>query len=411
MAEQGIGKNGKIGMAAPAEGLIQGAIGRAELFSLALSLCLGGVMLFGAAEKSALHDVWLLIPAAAVLGLVYPLLFRCWLELFAGQSFAASLQYALGRVFGRIVLFLYALFWLALTEVAAAYIVDFWAALGVDGTPLLLYAAIFLAVAAAFAGTGLVSLAWVALLVVVPALLLVLGNFLLTVLGADLGNLLPLQAPKFGVDGEVGEFLLLAAECALLVFGNLTTLLPALYHTEAAKLRVGVLGGAMLSAALVLLAAALSLMVVLGETLPLYDFPILQAFRLAEVGHWFSRFEVIGVALLVMLGTLRAAALFSAAASSLCELWGWDMQNYADYAQNNKIKWLLILGLAALLMCGMPWSVQQFRGGFGALSDLLIGCIIGGMAIFSLVLPWLVIVLAAWRLRREGRNIIIRHEE
>jgi hypothetical protein len=352
----------------------------------------------------------LLIVTVFALGLVYPLFFFCWLKLFAGQSFAASLQYALGRKFGRISLFFYALFWLVLTEAAAVYIVDFWASLGLEGTPLGIYAAGFLLVAAAFAGTGLVALARVALLVVVPALLLVLGNLLLTVFGADLGNLLPLEAVNLADKGALADFSALAGVGALLVFGNMTALLPALYHTEAVKSRVSVLCRAALSAAFVWLASALGSLVVLGETLPLYKFPSLQVFRLAEVGHWFSRFEVIGAALLVMLGTLRAAALFSAAASALSELWGWE--DSGDSGDKNATKkWLLILFLAAALLSGWLLLMRVFQGNLGMMPGIWVWCLIGAMALFSLVLPWLVVIVGAWRLRRESRNVVVRHEE
>lgn len=372
-----------------------GQIGRAEFFSLALVLCLSSLMLLGSAEKTAAQHAWLLVLAALPVGLLHLLLFALWTKLFAGQSFAAALYYAFGEAGGKIVLFAYALFWLLLAEIFTGCIASFWASLGANNLPLWLYAALFLLAAACFAATGGTALARVALLVVVPALLLTLANLWLTVWGADFGNLLPVQFVDYG------EALNLSRQglfFGLLMFGGFSALLPVLQYVRAVKQRWGTLLCALLLALLLWLVLALGSQVVLGAALPLYEFPILQVFRLAEFGHWFSRFEVIGAVLLVMLGLLRTSALFAASVSSLCELWAFSGR------QRGWI-WLVALGcwlLLSLLFAFMPdyagWLLEQ--------SWLL--WLVGG---FSLLLPALAVLLGARRFRKQHRNIVVKHQQ
>ena len=80
---------------------MQGKIGRAEFFSLALVLCLNSVVLLGAVEKTAGPLSWLVLVAALPAGLLCWLLFYFWLKLYAGQSFGSSLEYAFGRAAGE----------------------------------------------------------------------------------------------------------------------------------------------------------------------------------------------------------------------------------------------------------------------------------------------------------------------
>ncbi len=372
-----------------------GKIGRAEFFSLALVLCLNSLMLLGSAEKTAAQQAWLLILSAMPIGLLHLLLFWGWNRLYAGQSFGAALYYAFGQAGGKIVLFAYALFWLLLTELFTGCVVSFWASLGANNLPLWLYAALFLLAAACFAATGGTALARVALLVVVPALILTLANLWLTVWGADFGNFLPVW--RSNVDSII-DYSWQGLLFGILIFGSFSALLPHLVHVRAVKQRLRTLLWTVILALLLWLILALGSQVVLGASLILYEFPILQVFRLAEFGHWFSRFEVIGAVLLVMLALLRVAAFLSAAVSGLCELWGFSNQ------QRGRI-WLVALGCWLLLMslfCIMP----DYAG-------WLIGhsWLIWLVAVFSLLLPVLALIFGVFKFKKEHQNIIVKHEQ
>ena len=372
-----------------AGGLIRDYIGGGEFYSLALVLCTGGYIWLGTAEKNIGSMAWLLVAAAFACSLLELLTFVCWLRLFGGQSFADSLVYALGRAGGRIVLFAYVLFWLVLAWAALGYITDFWVELRPTEMPLWLYAALFLLTAAAFAVTGEAALGRVAMLVVLPALLLVLGNLLLTVFGSDPGNLLPLVYNA--------HLPLLSVEAAVLVFGNLCVLLPYLEHAARPACSVRHLLSASVTAALLWACLAMGSLAVLGASLALYDFPILQVFRLAEVGHWLSRFEVIGAVLLEALALIRLSALLTAALGGLRSLWGQHTLQRAC---------LIAVGLVACLLAAFiagqnnAMAVRLVSGGFGGLFWL--------MLIFAVVLPWLVIVGGYMHKRAENRTIVVR---
>ena len=375
---------------------MQGKIGRAEFFSLALVLCLNSVVLLGAVEKTAGPLSWLVLVAALPAGLLCWLLFYFWLKLYAGQSFGSSLEYAFGRAAGRMVLFAYALFWLFLTELFGGCVAVFWSSLGANNLPLWFYTLLFLLVVACFAATGGTALARVALLVVVPALLLTLVNLWLTVWNADFGNLLPLQPWR---TTESPAAIWQGWYYGLLVFGGFSALLPIFQHTREVKQRLGTLGVALVIAFLLWLVLAMGSQVVLGASLPLYEFPILQVFRLAEFGHWFSRFEVIGAVLLVMLALLRAAALFGAAVSSLLELWEIKSQ------QRGRI-WLVSLGCWLLLLI-LYWANRVYT----LPGELLLTICVWLMGIFALLLPALAVVFGALKFKKEHRNIVVKHEQ
>ncbi len=375
-----------------------GKIGKMEFFSLALVLSLSGLMLVGAAEKAAAQQSWLLVLAALPVGLLHLLLFWAWGRLYAGQSFGAALLYAFGRAGGKLALFIYALFWLLLAELFTECVVEFWASLGANNLPLWLYAGLFFLTAACFAATGGTALARTALLVVLPALLLTLANLGLTVWGADFGNLLPV----WGAQASLAEYGRLGLVYGLLIFGGFSALLPHLAQVRAEKRCLGTLGVAVAGALLLWLILALGGQVVLGASLPLFDFPVLQVFRLAEFGHWFSRFEVIGAVLLVMLALLRAAALLAAATGSLSELWGIKQSR-----QQGKI-WLVALG-CGLLLIGLFIFKRVYLKFAGAAWALV--WLPGLVLIFSLLLPALALLLGALKFRREHKTIVVRHEQ
>lgn len=378
--------------AAAADELIKGGIGRAELFSLTLALMFGGVLLTGQAEKLWAQQSWSAVILSALGGIIFPLLLAAWVRLFAGQSLGQTLQFVFGRGTARLLLFISAVLWLVQLAAAVACAAFFWADLGAQSSELLLYAALFLLVAACFAAGGGVALGRVALLVVCPALVLVFANVLLTVSGADKGNLLPLMLPDHTVlpDALIG---------ALLVFGNIMVLLPFLYHTEAVKNQTAVIARAAVWLGLLWLIFSLCAVAVLGAALPLYDFPLLQIFRLAEVGNWFSRFEVMGAALLLMVLLIRASVLFAAAVSALAELWRLDKRRQI---------WLLVGGIAGLIWLLLA-TARHYGGDWAALLWFS-GNILPWLLLFSAVIIPVVTILGAWlRLRFLGRTVIIQH--
>ena len=141
----------------------QGKIGRAELFSLALAICLSGFILFGWAEKQYQQQAWLYWGVACCFGLVFWLVLWGWAHIFAGQSFAEALCYAFGRGGGRVLLLLYAVFWLLLPAGSTVCAVLFWQRLGGETASFALYAALFLLSSACFAATGALHLPFQAL--------------------------------------------------------------------------------------------------------------------------------------------------------------------------------------------------------------------------------------------------------
>jgi len=377
-----------------------GRIGSMEFFSLALALCMSSLLLLGTAEKTAAQQSWLLVLLALPVGLLHWLLFMAWARLYAGQSFGQALLYAFGRAGGKIALFAYALFWLLLAELFTGCVAGFWASLGANNLPLWLYAALFLLAAAASAAAGGTALARLALLVVVPALVLTLANLGLTAFGgsADFGNLLPFWPPyqKTSLGGWPG--LLYALSLGLLFFSGFSALLPHLAQVRELKRQQGSFLTAVLLALALWLALAGGSQMVLGASLPLYEFPILQVFRLAEFGHWFSRFEVIGAVLLVMLALLRASVLLAAAVGSLRELWGIKNQ------QRGPI-WLVALGCWLLLIV---LFVMWRR--FARDLQISLGLLIILALIFSLLLPALAVIFGALKFQKQHKNIIVKHE-
>lgn len=368
-------------------------IGRAEFFSLSLALCMGGPLLWGTLEKGLGSGFWPALLAAGLAGLVWPLLLLLWGRLFAGLSFGEALCYSLGRSAGRVALFIYGGFWLALAWCAVDCGVEIWRSLGAVSAPLWLYRLSLAFAAAAFAWAGGVSLARGALLVVCPALLLALANMGLTVFGADFGNLRPGPAP-----GELGELALYGLVISVPAFGGLSALLPVLEQVEGAKLRWREGARGELAATIVWAAVGVVTLAVLGESVGLYDCTLLQVFRLAEVGHWFSRFEVIGAQLLLTLVLIRAAALLAGALDCLCQLWRWP-----NRSGRSRGVLAVCLGLAVSVSLGKGFLSEANEADTGWLWGFTVGLGIG--------LPLLAVLMGALRLRRESRTVIVNHEK
>lgn len=369
-------------------GKARGGIGRGELFSLMLCLSLGGVA-FSGWPYDGIAKAW---TAALAVGLFIGEGQVTYNYLFAGQSFAAALEYALGRVPGRIVLFAYVLLWLVLVLAAVAYAVLLWQALGLPSMPVWLYVLLFLLTVGAIAAAGAEPLARLSLLIVIPALLLVLGNLALTLAGADFANLLPLNDGGFAAWGQ-------GADAGVLLFGWFSVLLPFWHRVRCVKNRRGTVLAAVLGAVLPVLLLALGMRITLSVLVGAYNFPMLQVFRLAQVGHWFSRFEVLGAALLAVILLLRAAAALTAAVIGMCELW---------QLKSPRGVWAASLG-AALAVGAVLLILGYAFGDWRAMLLWLAHRLIYALLLGSAVMPW-VINLAGWlRLRANSRTVLVDH--
>ena len=135
----------------------------------------------------------------------------------------------------------------------------------------------------------------------------------------------------------------------------------------------------------------------LGASLSLYRFPILQVFRLAEVGHWLSRFEVIGAALLLAVLLLRAAAYFTAAAGALRYLIPRGVK-YQPWLLAGAL-WLILLGLFRLF--GGAERILQIWSG------VLPWAMLGG----SLLVPLAALAAAVIRLKSKSRTVLVHKPE
>lgn len=362
-------------------GRASGGIGRGELLSLALCLCMDGTVLGGGIAAEAVSPMmWLLmwvVGPVAWGGLVV------YTRMFAGMSLGAALEWTFGRALGRIMLFLLVVAWLVPCVAAADCAVRLWQALGQSGNDVALLL-MFMAVCGVMAASGLEAVARVALAVVIPGLVLVLANLGLTLAGADGANLLPIAA----VDTDWRRVAVESVRRGLVLFGGLMVLPGYFAQVRAPKRRAGTMLAACLIAWAVALIIVLCCRVVLSVLVVEYSLPVVQVFRLAEVGHWFSRFEVVGVSLLVGILLMRAAVALAAAVQGMLELrglaegWRWIMA-------------LLLAVVTAGLWCVRGWILQY--GIFAA-------------AAWGGSVPWLVAICGGMRLRREQRTVIVRDE-
>ncbi len=360
-------------------------IGAYEFFAVELVMALGGALWSGGIERCLGGMAWL---AALFVGLtVFVVLWifsRFW-RIFARKSWGEGWGYACGRAGGRLILFGYVVFGVCLVARELARGMALWGALRAPEVAPVMCSGLLAVTAAVYVVAGAVTLGRMALVIVVPTLLLLLANLLLTVSGGDVRNLLPLAMPVAMPSGEALVLLLLGGGNLL---GDMGVVLPYLvYLDESAKIlsvsrAVGIVAAAIWGTVVVVT------QVVLGASLPLYDFPVLQVFRLAEVGHWFSRFEVIGVLLLESLLLLRTALMLGAAVISARWLW-------RDYWKKiGKISVFCVVAMlssVSLIVRGKVWEY-----GLG----------VAGM-IFGVLMPVACIVGTAIRKRRENRTVVV----
>lgn len=370
-----------------ARGKAGGGIGRGELFAICLCLPLGGPAFsgwpFGAGGVGALAAA-LLVGAVVWGGLAL------YIELFAGQSFGLAMEYALGRAAGRIIIFVLAMLWLILSAMGASYAVLLWQALGSVELSRALYLLLFLLTAAMFAAVGSEGLARVALLVVVPSLLLVLGNVWLTMRGADWANLLPRE------DGGVGS-LCSGLWGGAVLFGPGAVLLTMAERVREVKKRRGTVAAAWGIAAAVILTLAAGMKIVLSVLVEEYRFPLLQVFRLAEVGDWFSRFEVIGAGLLAAILLIGAATMMSGGVDALCYLW---------QIQGGKRRYGVALGAAAVLWAAAVLSGRWLCDWWSILVQSrawLVWAMLGS----GVVVPWIAVGFGWAKYRKEHKTILV----
>lgn len=362
-------------------GQAAGGIGRGELFAVSLSLCMSGSVLSGGVAVPHSWPGWFVAGAVGLFIWAGQVL---WVQLFAGMPLADVLIYACGRAAGRILLFGLGLVWLGLVLDGTIWAVQLWQALGAGGAKWL-YALLFLLEAGLMASAGSMALARVALLVVLPALLLVLANLTLTLGGADWANLLPFAGAGWQ-DAKRG--VVFAAQ----TFAGVSVL-PAFWeNVRAPRQRCGSLLAAMLLAAVLSAVLAVGCRVVLATMAEKYALPLVQVFRLAQVGHWFGRFEIVGAGLLLALMLVRLAAALGGTLAVLGYLW--RVQSLAGR---------LVLGLALAVVAWGLLVWGRLRADWPvAWDDVLMWAWLLAAAV-----PW-VVALAGWhRCRVEGRTVLV----
>ncbi len=286
-----------------------------ELFFICLAIVLGIQILLAPMEKVLGQSGWLAVVLSTLLGMVLMLLYGAWARLFAGKTWGQAFLETYGAAFGKILLFIYALVFFAIVVNTAWYLAYFWGSLGLTKTPQIIYIIGFMFFCVILAYGGSVVLGRLANILVFLAVAIMLINILLMLRTADFGNLQPLGVYDYPALGwtSVSSFLIL--------FGELVLVLPFFSKLEQPKKCRRTMVGAVAVAGLVILLATIRNVGVLGESVEIYTFPLMQVLRLAEIGSSFNRIEVFGALIILTIGAIRLGTAFLATTDTLREMW------------------------------------------------------------------------------------------
>ena len=361
----------------------KGLLQQRELFFICLAIILGLETLLAPMEKALGTSSWLAVVISMVLGLILAILYHHWGRQFAGKTFGEIMLHTYGVAFGKIILFLYVLCFLGLVLNHTWFLSYFWSSLGLTQTPQLVYLIGFMLFAVLLAYGGSTSLGKLANFLIFLAVILTLVNILLMLQDADFQNLQPLW--QF----HTPTLAWTAISSFLLLYGELFLIFPLLGDVKQPEKTGKTVFWAVLFGGICILLAIIRNIGILGESLRLYSFPMMQVLRLAEIGKSFSRIEVFGAFILVLVGAIRLGAGFLATTTTLKDLW-----------QLPTVK--PIVFPLAILVLALSKNLYQFTNDFLYLMYTLYPFL---LCIFAIGLPLITLIIAAIKEKRQQKKM------
>lgn len=368
-----------------------GKIDQLQIFTITLALTLGTALI--SKGEFTLEKSWLAIALAGTLAAIYTILLRIWQIYFAQMTLYQIFEYTFGRAICRLLIFAYGTAFLALTFRCLWEMVYFWHNLGMEQTSLLIFAAVLAICLVAFGESGAVAVCRLSILVVIPSIIMLIFNLLLSLGSGDMENLLPISYQFIVSDQNLSQFALAVIADFATIFAGIFVVLPYFFLVENGKKSSKTIFFAVIVATAVYLMFTLGQKIVLGDSLELYDYPILQVFRLTEIGNSFSRFEVLGSSLLIFLASIYLAVTFVAAKICFSQLW------------NVKKSWHLTSAMAMSIFATFALSTEKYYQIIYLIFDYFSYL----MLTTSLIIPAVTLYFARRKFIKVHKNIINRH--
>ncbi|WP_411675772.1 GerAB/ArcD/ProY family transporter [Caproicibacter sp.] len=312
-----------------------------------VAMFLIGSALVSSGSTSAKQDSWICILTAAIL--VIPILWvhSAILNLYPGRNYFYNVLRAMGRPAGTVVVALLTVYTLHLGALVLRIFSEFIHIINMKGTPIIAISSCIMAVIVYVMSNRLFVLSRIAKFVLPLLYLSVAMTILLSSKDMDLNNMLPIfeTKPKDFWNGVLSSL--------ALPYGEILVCAPmfgALDRKE--KIFPTMLKGTLL-ALIVLFAAFLRNLLVLGYSATVYAFPSYGAVSVIQLGEFFTRIEVIIGINLLLAGFIKTGVLVFSSCAGMAQLFG-----LKDYEPLVAPVALLILTLAVLVHSN---TVELFR--------------------------------------------------
>lgn len=268
-----------------------------------ITLYLTGSSLITGAYTSAGRDTWLCGLAAFALVLPMMAVHAAILKLYPGRDYYANILTACGNWGGKAAALYLLLCSIHLVALVLRDFCEFIHIVNMVETPVSVIAACFLGVAVYLLKKGAYVLTRVARFALPFLVFSVALTCVMAVKDMDFSNIKPIlrSSPKDLMDGTAMIF--------FLPLGEITTCAPLFKWTDPKQKIFPVFLRGGLGGLLILLAANLRNLFILGDSLPSFLFPSYEAVSVVAVGQFFTRIEVLIGINLMLAGFIKCCVI------------------------------------------------------------------------------------------------------
>lgn len=292
-----------------------------QLISLNAVLVLGVIIPFSSLGKEIGRNIWLAELVSLIMGLVFCFLISILMGKYRGKNLTKINVAVFGQKLGKVVNIVYLLQAMMMFIFILVSIIDFWQIFGMEKESYWVYAVIIIIIALFATRLGIEAIGRIAILVVFLLLLIFIFDLMLVLPQLDPDRLLPI--------GQVGRntLVLISIKLFILQFSllPLTLMLAPYLNNEGKKVKAGLFAAWGLTGAYIIL-STLRNVSLLGDGIALYHYPIVQALRMVEWGPVFSRFEFLGIIII-----MANALIFLMLANSIICIMAQEIINAKDY--------------------------------------------------------------------------------
>jgi spore germination protein KB len=283
-----------------------------QLFYLVSVFLLGSSVIFLPGAQAG-SSAWLAVGLGALEGLIFLAIYNALVRQHPGKNLIEMNELVFGSFLGKVVSWLYLLFFLFVSAMLLRTFASFFAII-MTSTPLMVFLITPLVVSSFAVRSGLEVLARYSQIVLMTLVLLFCLESILLAQDMDPSNLLPFM------DIPISEMLLAIQNVAAIPFGEAIVFLIFI-NLVSAPLEAGrFMRRSFLFSGILLVLYAVRTIAVLGTHSTISTYPAFAAVRIINIGEVFTRLEILLAVVFLSLGFVKGSVFYYGAVLGFSQL-------------------------------------------------------------------------------------------